>query len=137
MNNTSPILSICRFSLAFIWIYQGLVPKWLGPHADELSMNVLAGFTPEQAPVISYLAGTLEVLLGLAILLLHRHRWPYAVSAVFIASLYLFTVVMANQFLLSAFNATTVNLAVFSLSVIALVELRRSEHKAGEVYGER
>ena len=68
MNNTSPILSICRFSLAFIWIYQGLVPKWLGPHADELSMNVLAGFAPEQAPVISYLARTLEVLLGLAML---------------------------------------------------------------------
>ena len=137
MSNTSPILSICRFSLAFIWIYQGLVPKWLGPHADELSMNVLAGFTPEQAPVISYLAGTLEVLLGLAILLCHRQRWPYAVSAVFIAGLYLFTVVMANQFLLSAFNATTVNLAVFALSVIAMIELRRSVHGSGEVSGER
>ena len=108
-----------------------------GAHADELSMNVLAGFTPEQAPVISYLAGTLEVLLGLAILLCHRQRWPYAGSAIFIAALYLFTVVMANQFLLSAFNATTVNLAVFSLSVIALVELRRSENEAGEVSGER
>ena len=127
MNSTTPVLTICRFSLAFIWIYQGIVPKWLGPHADELSLNMLAGFTPEQAPVISYIAGTVEVLLGLAILRFHQQRWPYAVSAVFIAGLYLFTVVMANQFLVSAFNATTVNLAMFALSVIALVELRRVE----------
>ncbi|MFL1485931.1 DoxX-like family protein [Marinobacter sp. LN3S78] len=127
MNSATPVLTICRCSLAFIWIYQGIVPKWLGPHADELSMNMLAGFTPEQAPVISYIAGTVEVLLGLGILLFHRQRWPYAVSAVFIAGLYLFTVVMASQFLVSAFNATTVNLAVFALSVIALVELRRVE----------
>lgn len=133
MNKASPVLSICRFSLAFIWIYQGIVPKWLGPHTDELAMNVLAGFTPTQAPVISYIAGTVELLLGFAILIWHRDRWPYALSAVFIAGLYLFTVVMANQFLLSAFNATTVNLAVFSLSAIALMELRRLDAKAGRL----
>jgi hypothetical protein len=36
-------LSLCRFALAFIWIYQGIVPKWLGPHDDELAMNQVLG----------------------------------------------------------------------------------------------
>ena len=66
-------LQLCRFSLAFIWIYQGIVPKWLGPHEDELAMNQVLGASHKQAMWIAYGGGALEVLLGLA---------PLAVSAV-------------------------------------------------------
>jgi len=61
-------LSLCRFALAFIWIYQGIVPKWLGPHDDELAMNQVLGASHEQAVWIAYGGGALEVGLGLAIL---------------------------------------------------------------------
>lgn len=126
MSNNLAILSVCRFSLAFVWIYQGIVPKWLGPHTDELAMNVAAGFSPQHAVTVSYVAGLAEVLMGLALLVFYRHRWPYLLSAVAIAGLYLFTVVFAGQFLIAAFNATTVNLAVFALSVIGLLALTRT-----------
>ena len=69
-------LSLCRFALAFIWIYQGIVPKWLGPHDDELAMNQVLGASHEQAVWIAYGGGALEVGLGLAILVWWRRRWP-------------------------------------------------------------
>jgi hypothetical protein len=31
-------LQIARFTSAGVWTYQGLVPKLLGPHADEVAM---------------------------------------------------------------------------------------------------
>jgi hypothetical protein len=42
-------LQVCRFSIAFIWLYQGIVPKLLGPHADELRMNMALGLNEAQA----------------------------------------------------------------------------------------
>lgn len=126
---TISTLSLSRFSLAFIWIYQGLVPKWFGPHRDELAMNMALGLDASQAVYLSYVGGALEVLLGAAIGIFYRRRWPYIASALAIALLYVFTVVYAREFLLAAFNPTTVNLAVFALSIIGLVELERLQAK--------
>ena len=69
-------LQLCRVALAFIWIYQGIVPKWLGPHDDELAMNQVLGASHEQAVWIAYGGGALEVLLGLTILVWWRRHWP-------------------------------------------------------------
>lgn len=129
MNPNMLTLSLCRFSLAFIWIYQGLVPKWFGPHEDELAMNMSLGFDAAQAVWVSYVGGTLEVLLGLAILVFHRNRWPYWASAVAISLLFVFTLIYIPQLLLAAFNPTTVNLAMAALSIIGLVELHRLQAK--------
>lgn len=118
-------LLLCRFSLAFIWIYQGIVPKWLGPHEDELVMNQLLGASHEQAVWIAHGGGALEVLLGVAILVWWRRRWPYQLSAVGIGLLSLFVLWLAPQFLLAAFNAATINVGILVLSLIALVEFKR------------
>jgi hypothetical protein len=118
-------LQICRWVLAFVWIYQGLVPKWLGPHADELAMNMALGFSLEQARLVSYVGGSLEVLLGLGILFFYRQIWIYAASLIAIGLLYVFTLLIVPQFLVSAFNSTTSNLPIAALSLIAMVELRR------------
>lgn len=122
-------LQLCRFSLAFIWIYQGIVPKWLGPHEDELAMNQVLGASHKQAMWIAYGGGALEVLLGLAILVWWRRHWPYQLSAAGIGVLSLFIFLLAPQYLLAAFNAATVNVAILALSVIALVELLRGSLK--------
>ena len=88
-------LSLCRFALAFIWIYQGIVPKWLGPHDDELAMNQVLGASHEQAVWIAYGGGALEVGLGLAILVWWRRRWPYQLSALGIGLLSVFVLWLA------------------------------------------
>lgn len=122
-------LSICRFCLALIWIYQGLVPKWMGPHADELQMNLALGLSPLQATRLSWFAGAAEITLGLYILLFSRQRWPYLSSLFGILGLQVYVMLMAPQFLLAAFNATTVNLAIAGLSLIAVLEIGRDSRR--------
>jgi hypothetical protein len=123
MPNNSFTLQTCRLVLAFIWIYQGLVPKWLGPHPDELAMNMALGLSLAQAEVLSYAGGGMEVALGLLVLVFYRQRWPYLATVAGMLLLYVFTLVYAPQFLISAFNATTINLAMTALALIALSEL--------------
>ena len=123
MINDMLTLQICRWSLAFIWIYQGLVPKWFGPHADELAMNMALGLDAHQAVLLAYTGGSLEVILGFALAIGFRKRWPYVVSATVIGLLTLFTVVVTPEYLGAAFNSVAVNLAIAALSAISLVQL--------------
>lgn len=88
-------------------------------------MNQVLGASHEQAVWIAYGGGALEVVLGLTILVWFRYRWPYQLSALGIGVLSLFVFWLAPQFLLAAFNAATINVAILALSAIALVELRR------------
>lgn len=116
-------LQICRWALAFIWIYQGLVPKWLGPHPDEIALNVAAGFTPEQAVLVARAGGTLEIALGLLILVAYRWRPVYAGAALLIVVLHGLTTVVAPAYLMGAFNAMSINVAIVALCLVALGEL--------------
>jgi NAD(P)-dependent dehydrogenase (short-subunit alcohol dehydrogenase family) len=59
---------ICRFAVGSIWMYQGLVPKLLGPHADELAMAQAAGVPPPYQPMVSFAAGVAEVVFGVLLI---------------------------------------------------------------------
>lgn len=117
-------LQICRFALAFIWIYQGIVPKWLGPHADELALNMAAGATPAQAVWIARAGGTLEVLFGLLLFMAWRQPWVFALSALGIAFLHAVVMVLQPQLALAAFNPVIINVAIMALSLVGWEEAR-------------
>lgn len=127
MQNSSVILTICRIAIAFVWIYQGIVPKLFGPHPDELAMGMAFGLTEHDARLSSYASGVMEIVFGLIVLWLYRLRWPYAVTAAAMVVLFLFTAIYAPQALYSAFNSTTLNLTVLALSLVALAEISRLE----------
>ncbi len=57
-------LQVCRFSIAFIWLYQGIVPKLLGPHAHELRIHMALGLHGAQAHLRSYVGGGREAEVG-------------------------------------------------------------------------
>jgi hypothetical protein len=120
MRTDAAILQICRFALAFVWLYQGLVPKLLGPHPDELAMGMALGFDPEAATRASYLAGVGEMLMGGLVLVFYRHAWPFVITVLAMIGLFVYTLLQTPQFLVSAFNSVTVNVAVGAIAVIAL-----------------
>lgn len=125
-------LLLCRYSLAFIWIYQGLVPKWLGgPHPDELAMSFAIGATLDEAILIARGGGTLEILLGLALLLWPRQRLLYGASLLVILGFQLALSLVAPGFLVSAFNGMTMHVAIGALSLIAWHELGAEGRKRG------
>ena len=127
MRNNSAVLNICRIAIAFVWVYQGIFPKLLGPHPDEMAMGMAFGLTEHDARLSSYASGVIEIVFGLIVLWLYRMRWPYVVTAAAMVVLFLFTAIYASQWLYSAFNSTTLNLTVLALSLVALAEISRLE----------
>ncbi|MDS1310093.1 DoxX-like family protein [Marinobacter xiaoshiensis] len=127
----SPILSyaVCRGTIAFIWFYQGLIPKLLYPHEDELAMNMAVGFSRSEAVQLATVAGVLEIAMAVAILIFWRHRWPLLLTLASMVCLLAFVVLVQPLLLGNAFNPVTTNVAVAALSITSLHLLRVIEKK--------
>jgi hypothetical protein len=121
------IHQICRFTVGGIWLYQGLVPKLLGPHVDELAMSQAFGIPHELGTTVSQIAGISEIAFGVTVIVLHHHAWPQWLSAVMTALLLAFVAIYAPAYLAAAFNPVVMNVASIALSAIALLIL--SERK--------
>jgi len=117
------IRHVSSLTVAGIWLYQGLVPKLLGPHPDEVAMSIAFGIPQHLQAPVSYTAGAGEVLLGLLILLLPHRAWPQILSAVSTAALLAFVVIYVPHFLAGAFNPVVMNMASIALSMVALLAL--------------
>ena len=129
-STPSPALALarirrhCNLTVAGIWLYQGIVPKLLGPHPDEIAMSAAFGIAPALQSTVSYTAGAGEVLLGLCILAFPRRAWPQLVSAAVTAALLAFVALYVPRFLVAAFNPVVMNLASIVLSGVAVMALR-------------
>lgn len=121
---------VCRFAVGGIWIYQGLVPKLLGPHADELAMAQAAGIPLAYQTLVSFVAGAAEVIFGMLLIMRHRQAWPQCLSAILTALLLAFVAVSAPAYLVAAFNPVVMNGASLALSAIALIQLRDAQRAA-------
>lgn len=121
---SSRVLGICRFTVSGVWLYQGLLPKLLGPHRDELAMLAAVGIPAELQVVSSFAAGAAELALGLCVLVLPRRLWPYVASATSMVVLLGFVAVFAPAYLVGAFNPVVMNLSSLALSLIAILVLR-------------
>ncbi len=121
MTALSRIEWICRLSLAALWAYQGLVPKLLGPHPQELALAAAAGLPTEALVMASQLSGVIELLFALALLVFRRAAWPYAVSTAAVLGLFLFVAVAAPEYLGTPFNAVAVNGAWLVLGLVGWI----------------
>lgn len=117
---------MARITVAFVWFYHGLVPKLLGPHRDELAMNMALGLNHSQAVQMAYAGGIAELLFAAVLLLFWQHRWPLLVSALSMVLLLVYVCLMQPVLIGAAFNPVTTNMAVLVLSVIAY---RLHEHR--------
>ena len=115
---------IARVSVAFVWLYQGIVPKLLTQHADELSMMRQGGVSSAIAPVAVQLFGGCELLMGLAMLLLFYQRWPFVLTCVLMLAAFAGVAIFSPQYLTAAFNPVTLNLLMFAMSLIGLLSNR-------------
>lgn len=115
--------AVARVSMAAIVAYQGLVPKLLSRHSDEMAMLQDAGVPANLAPSVAGAIGVSEVAVAVALLLAWHRRWP--------AWLILFAMMVATavvgvgspRFFAAAFNPVTLNLAVAALAAIDLLVL--------------
>jgi uncharacterized membrane protein YphA (DoxX/SURF4 family) len=111
------IHAVSRLTIAFVWLYHGLVPKLIYQSADELAMLVDSGIPPDVASLALNLIGWGEVGLGLLFLLAWRVRrlfW-FNIGVMLLATLGV--AVNSPRFLMAAFNPITLNVLMLALSV--------------------
>jgi hypothetical protein len=123
------VLRIVRWVAGGCWIFQGLVPKILGPHADERAMLAAVGVAPTDMATIATAAGAAEIALGLCILLLPRKAWPHVAALFALAALLAFVAVRTPAYLGAAFNPVVGNATLAALSVVALVLLQHERRR--------
>ncbi|MET1076460.1 MAG: DoxX-like family protein [Pseudomonas sp.] len=117
LSQLALIARVARLGLAAVFIYHGLVPKiiWLSP--QEVAMIAAHGLG-DQASWLAPLAGVLEVLLGLALLLPGR-RGPLLLAALVLLALLLDVAWFVPSLLVQAFNPLSTNLMALCLCAVA------------------
>lgn len=106
---------------AFIWIYQGLVPKLIARHPDERSM-VASGLAlaDQQAAEAVMIIGAAEVLFGILWLVWRKKRGLLLLQAVLFPLLTVAALVTSPQAALYPFNPVTFNISLIVLTIIGL-----------------
>jgi hypothetical protein len=112
---------LARLTLAFVWLYQGLVPKLIARHPDELRMLLDGGLAPAAAQSALTAIGLAEVGMALAVLFSWRKRWVLLVNILFMAAALLGVAMNSPAYLFAAFNPVVLNVCVVVLSLMGYV----------------
>lgn len=117
----SVVYAICRMTVAFVWIYQGLVPKLLFANVDEGAMLADAGWSAESIFAAVRWAGIAEIAFGVLLIVAWRVRTMFALTVVLMLAALAFVGMESSRYLSAAFNPVTLNLSMVALSVIGLL----------------
>src|SRR4051812_41592462 len=117
----SVVYAICRLTVAFVWVYQGLVPKLLFANADESAMLADAGWSAESINAAVRWAGISEIAFGVLLIAAWRVRTLFAMTIVLMLVAIAFVGSESPRYLSAAFNPITLNLPMVALSVIGLL----------------
>ena len=112
------IHAVTRLSLAIVWVYQGLVPKLLGPHPVERELS--AALLPAGLPVDLTIQalGAAEVGFGLLLLAAWHRRWLFPVSAVLTVLLVVAGLVANPELIAHPLSSVPLGAAMLGLAVI-------------------
>lgn len=115
------IHAAARYTIAFVWIWHGLVPKLIMRHPDEYAPLLAMGIDQSMADLIVTCSGYGEIVFGLLIVILGKSRWPYYLTIVGMAGLLLGVFFTSPELTLHAFNPVTLNILMIMISVIAIL----------------
>jgi hypothetical protein len=115
------IHAVVRLGLAFAWLYQGIAPKLLEQHADELTMFADAGMTGGAAQLALFLLGLCEVAFGVSLLAARRATLHFVATVVLTTLATLAVAVASPRFLTAAFNPVSLNTLMTALAVVGLL----------------
>ena len=117
----SIVHAIARCTVAFVFVWHGIVPKLIYHHPDELLMLTDAGISERVARSLVTVAGVLEILLGAIIASLWSRTAPLAIAMGLMAAATVGVAATSPRYLIAAFNPVTLNLCVFALAWVALL----------------
>lgn len=117
--------AITRLALAFIWLYQGLVPKLIFPEASgELETIRRVGLFEGREPLVLHFAAAVEIIMGLATVMFWRVRGLLTLQIVLLVLLGIAAAAGSPRLFTGQFNPATLTLAMVALALIGLIEGR-------------
>ena len=111
---------IC-FALAFIWIYQGLVPKVLFPETGEIHLLQQTGLFSGVEREVLLGIGLLEIFIGILFLLPIKKQKLFIVSSVAVGVLGLGALFTNGALFLDPFNPATLNAGIITLGILGWI----------------
>jgi hypothetical protein len=105
---------LARLGTAFIWLWQGLVPKLLFQSVDEQAMIAAAGLPSRLLPAI----GALEVVFAVVTLLSWQWRSLFLVNILAMVAALAAIGLQSPSYLVAAFNPVTLNVGMVLLSMV-------------------
>lgn len=115
--------AVARVTLAAVFAYQGLVPKLLVRHADEIAMLRDGGIPPGTTAAAVTAFAIVELAFASVLLIGWHRRWPLYLC---LASMALATAAVAlnsPRYFEAAFNPASLNVSVAALAAIDLLVL--------------
>lgn len=113
---------IITFLFFFVWIYQGLIPKLIMMHPEEVALTfALLPLKPSETHNIVAAIGIIEIIFGL-IWILYQNKSRLLRLQLVLLPLLTVSAIVANSSVLShPFNPVTFNLSLIVLTIIGLL----------------
>lgn len=118
--NHMKILKFINITLAFLWCYQGLIPKLMFINADEIAIWQWIGLNLEHAKIAGQVSGILEILFGLCFIFF-PHKFLHIISIISLIFLLIFVAFLLPNTLIAAFNPVVMNITMINLSILYLL----------------
>lgn len=115
-------------TLAILWIYQGLVPKILVQAPDELRIWTLQGIPADHAAVLMQMSGCAEIVFGLLFFIFRKSQLLHVLNLLAMLLLSGLIVWLDPSYFLQAFNPFVMNLAMATLSIIAIALIQEEKN---------
>ncbi|WP_372369265.1 DoxX-like family protein [Candidatus Uabimicrobium sp. HlEnr_7] len=112
---------ISNIAIGITWIYQGLIPKIIFTHPQEVAMVEHNGyFTTEQSINIVVFAGVLECFFGLLFIITQKYNFLHFLNILALSVLLVSAFLIENSLFIFPFNPPTLSITMVALSLISL-----------------
>jgi len=119
------LLPLLRCSIAIVWIWTGIVSLGLYPREQSLALLARTGVPALLAPLMLYGAAALDLLFGVATLLMRRRRWLWVAQMALIVVYTIIITVRLPEFWLHPYGPILKNLPMLAaLYMLYVVEER-------------
>lgn len=119
-------LRLLRFSIAFVWIWTGIVSLALYPTLDSYELLARVGIAGALAPIMLYSAAVLDLLIGIGTLVLRRRQWLWLLQLAVIGGYTLIISFKLPEFWLHPYGPLSKNMVMLAaIHLLYTQEARR------------
>ena len=123
------ILTLAKFTIGLMWIYQGLFPKLIHIAPLEMQMSSSIGFSEEVTYWFIKAAGMSEIVFGVAFILFFKQTYLHMLNMLALFFLLVFATIQTPTLLIDAFNPVTTNIPLLVLSYYAYTQIKISKQR--------